>query len=296
MIRILCFLLLMGACNPQEILIDNLSFFPTEADDSTITASSPLPDSVIINPIGEDIFTRIQTPLNFERVVYKAGSFGYYLQHFSVKPAGSKVMLFDGRQKYRQDVHAAVLDIDVGKRDLQQCADAVMRLRAEYLWQAGRYQDIEFSFTNGFPAPYSRWRTGERIRVAGNKVDWVKRSGWSESYQSFRSYLNMIFAYAGTLSLDRELDRKSLDEIEAGDVFIQGGSPGHAVLVVDKALHPTTGEMLVLLAQSYMPAQEIHVLNNFNDPTLSPWYSVQSLGDRVETPEWRFQANHLKSF
>jgi hypothetical protein len=106
----------------------------------------------------------------------------------------------------------------------------------------------------------------------------------------------MIFAYAGTLSLDRELDRKPLDEIEAGDVFIQGGSPGHAVIVVDKAVHPKTGEILLLLAQSYMPAQEIHILNNFNDPALSPWYSVQSLGDRVETPEWRFHPDHLKSF
>jgi hypothetical protein len=40
------------------------------------------------------------------------------------------VLLYNGAPKFRQDVHAAVIDIDVGTRDLQQCADATMRLRA----------------------------------------------------------------------------------------------------------------------------------------------------------------------
>lgn len=36
-------------------------------------------------------------------------------------------MLYNGSQKPNQSVHYAVFDIDVGKEDLQQCADAVMR-------------------------------------------------------------------------------------------------------------------------------------------------------------------------
>jgi Domain of unknown function (4846) len=42
-----------------------------------------------------------------------------------------------GDMKARQDVQYAVLDISVGNRDLQQCADAVMRIRGEYLQKAG---------------------------------------------------------------------------------------------------------------------------------------------------------------
>ena len=45
--------------------------------------------------------------------------------------------------------------------------------------------------------------------------------------------------------------------MQIGDVLIQGGSPGHAVIVVDMAENPATGEKLYLLAQSYMPAQDI---------------------------------------
>ena len=60
----------------------------------------------------------------------------------------------------------------------------------------------------------------------------------------------------------QELNRvQNIDAIEIGDIFIRGGFPGHAVLVVDMAIHPVSGQKAVLLAQSYMPAQDIHILN-----------------------------------
>ena len=62
-----------------------------------------------------------------------------YLEEFPVKENGTKVMLYNGKEKNRQDVHAAVLDINIGNKDLQQCADAVMRLRAEYLYKTKQY-------------------------------------------------------------------------------------------------------------------------------------------------------------
>lgn len=294
MIRALYVLLLVGACNLRTDRIDELNFFPVEV--STPSPSTAAIDSSIIHPDGQALAERIQPPPGFIRTAYATGSFGHFLRHFPLKTDGSKVFLFDGREKSRQDVHAAVLDIDVGNRDLQQCADAVMRLRAEYLWQAGRFEDIRFSFTNGFNATYSRWRSGERIRVSGSEVYWTQRTGPSTSYKSFRSYMNMVFAYASTISLARDLDARPMEAIEAGDVLIQAGSPGHAVLVMDKAVHPETGEVVVLLAQSYMPAQDIHILNNFRDPERSPWYSVSDASEVIHTPEWRFNTTDLKRF
>ncbi|MEM8526720.1 MAG: DUF4846 domain-containing protein [Bacteroidota bacterium] len=249
-----------------------------------------------MDSLGNEIDSRVPLPEKYERVTAKEGTFAHYLQNLPLKPVGSKVLLFDGREKYRQDVHAAVLDIDVGKRDLQQCADAIMRLRAEYLWQQNRFEEIHFDFNSGFKAEYSRWRNGERIRVKGNQVNWVKTSSISNSYEVFRKYLTMVFAYAGTYSLAQEMKPQLLENIEIGNVFIQGGSPGHAVLVVDKAVHSETGETLILLAQSYMPAQDIHVLKNWKRPDLSPWYSISDFTYGVSTPEWDFRVSDLKQF
>ena len=82
-------------------------------------------------------------------------------------------------------------------------------------------------------------------------------------------------------------------KVEIGEVFIKGGFPGHAVLVVDVA-EDSSGSRIFLLAQSYMPAQDIHILKN-PASTMSPWYSADDPGDLI-TPEWTFSRNSLKRF
>ncbi|MEO0339378.1 MAG: DUF4846 domain-containing protein [Bacteroidota bacterium] len=253
-----------------------------------------------VNPVkfdaSQDILEkRFPTPQGYQRTSVDQASFAYYLRQLPLQPHGAKVHYFDGRLKMRSDVHAAVVKMDVGKRDLQQCADAIMRLRAEYLYKTQQYDQLHFNFTNGFNADYRQWRQGKRIKVDGNKVSWYKVSQNQTSYQSFRRYLNMVFAYAGTLSLEKELQRVDITEIQIGDVFIQGGSPGHAIIVVDVVEKIDSEERLFLLAQSYMPAQEIHILNNPQSEQLSPWFSNQIKG-RLATPEWIFEIDDLRRF
>ena len=83
--------------------------------------------------------------------------------------------------------------------------------------------------------------------------------------------------------------------MQIGDVFIRAGSPyGHAVIVVDMAENDTTGEKVYMLAQSYMPAQDIQILVNREEREISPWYR---LGEGpVETPEWTFSPADLRRF
>ena len=138
----------------------------------------------------------------------------------------------------------------------------MIRLRAEYLYGKGLYDAIHFNFTNGFKADYATWMQGNRIVVEGNNAYWVHRTGYSNEYSSFRSYLDMVFAYAGTLSLSVEMQSVPLEDMQIGDVFLKGHDPGHCVIVVDMAEHETTREKLFMVAQSYMPAQDIHVLKN----------------------------------
>ena len=252
--------------------------------------------SLLLNPIGKKIAERFTMPTGFTRVVSVKNSFGEFLQNTSLKPNGTLVHLYNGQEKTNK-VAAAVLNVDVGTRDLQQCADAVMRLRAEYLYQSKQYTVLHFNFTNGFKADYAKWRTGYRIAVKGNTVKWVKSSKESVSYESFREYMNMVFTYAGTASLSKELKLVAQKDMQVGDVLILGGSPGHAVIVVDMAMNAKNNKKLFMIAQSYMPAQDIHILINKNNPAISPWYELDANAEQINTPEWDFFGNEqLKRF
>ncbi len=245
---------------------------------------------------GHAVADRFAPPAGYALLRTTPGSFAEWLTRLPLKPGKPPVLLHDGRRKPRQDVHAAVLDIDVGDRDLQQCADAIIRLRAEYLYSMGRYSDIHFNFTSGDRADFAKWAEGYRPLVAGNHVRWSKLTSPNRSYASFRQYLDTVFRYAGTLSLSKELVAVADPaEISIGDVFIRGGSPGHAVIVLNVAVHDETGERLFLPAQSYMPAQDIHVLKNPTDPSLSPWYRAD-FGETLATPEYSFRRDELKRF
>lgn len=249
----------------------------------------------LLVPDGTMVSTRFSTPAGYTRIKAEAGSFAEYLQTLPLKENGAVVHYYNGLEKPNK-VAAAVLNTDVGTKDLQQCADAVMRLRAEYLFKTKQYSALHFNFTNGFKADYSKWRSGYRIRVKGNTVSWFKTEKESASYQSFREYMDMVFNYAGTASLSRELKSVPLSQMQIGDVLIRGGSPGHAVIVLDMAADPKTNKKLFMIAQSYMPAQDIHILINKNKPSLSPWYESDVTAKDILTPEWPFTSGELMRF
>ena len=243
-------------------------------------------------PASAPLRERFPAPEGFRR--RPGGPFATWLRGLPLLPGRPPVRLFDGTPKAGSDVHAAVLDIDVGRRDLQQCADAVIRLRAEYLYAVGCEDAIRFDFTSGDPAPWPQWRDGARPRVRGSRVTWHAGSPADRSWRNLRRYLDTVFTYAGSSSLERELERvEDPRTARPGDVFIQGGFPGHAVLVID-VVHDDRGEARMLLAQSYMPAQQIHVLRNPESPG-SPWYAARASGP-LQTPEWAFRYADLHRF
>ncbi len=248
--------------------------------------------SSLIDPSGMTVGARFRAPDGFSRRAVESGSFAEYLRNLPLKKYGEKVHYFDGRIKTR-DVYESVVDLPVGDMDLLQCADAIMKLRGEWLYSAKRYSEISFSITNGMDAPFSRWMDGYRPRVKNNSVRWVRTGRRGVSRPVFEEYLLFIYGYAGTLSLSRQLSRKSVEEIAIGDIFIQGGSPGHAVIVVDVAESPRVTGKIFLLAQSYMPAQEIQILKS--DESINPWYRNPG-GTGLRTPEWDFPPGSLKSF
>ncbi len=244
------------------------------------------------------LVNRIALPVGYERLPVPSNSFAEWLRHLPLKEGNPPVYLFNGQQKGNQQAQFAVINMDVGKQDLQQCADAVMRLRAEYLLATEQHSAIHFNFTNGDKCDYQEWKKGVRPVINGNKVSWLQKAQPDASYTNFKKYMTKVFQFAGTQSLSKELKPvRNLTDIEAGDVFIRGGFPGHAVMVMDVAVHRETGKKVFMLAQSYMPAQEMHILKNPNvAPNEStPWYSTDFEGS-LATPEWVFEKEQLMRF
>ena len=233
----------------------------------------------------------IPTPEGYSRVKTKKGSFAEFLRFLPLKEKRGRVKLHNGMWKSNQDAHFRIIQIDTGGRDLQQCADAAMRLRAEFLYSQKRYEEIIFTFVNGFQADFSIWGRGRGISVRGNRVKWVDNPSNDLSYKSFRRFMVMVFSYANTASLAKQIKKIKTEDLQIGDLFIQPGFPGHAVIVVDKA---SKGKKIIfMLAQSYMPAQDMHVLKStFN---ISPWYHLD-FGESLLTPEWSFEKNTLYRF
>lgn len=262
----------------------------------TVTDSNPIHAKVeIINKDGIRLVNKIKPPLSYTRIELEGNSFGSYLRNFKLKPHGSKVHYYNGEIKSR-DVHVAVLDMDVGDKDLQQCADSIIRLRADYLYEEDRFEDISFNLTNGFQTPYKKWMNGYRVKVKGNTTTWIKKYDNNENdYKVLKSYLEFIYSYAGTLSLSKELKSVDYMSMKVGDVFIRGGSPGHGIIVMDMAVNDE-GERIYMLAQGYMPAQEMHVLLNPRDKEMSPWYKLDENDTEIITPEWTFTTSELKRF
>ncbi|WP_324670894.1 DUF4846 domain-containing protein [Hymenobacter sp. GOD-10R] len=244
---------------------------------------------------AQTLAIRFAPPPGCKRVPLTAGSFGDWLRHVPLLPVGTPVRLYNGQMKDPQNIHAAVLDLDVGTRDLQQCADAVIRLRAEYQFSQNPNQ-IHFHLTSGHDIWFSDWYSGKGFQVRNEEVLPATKAVELPTHLVFRRYLDQLFDYAGTLSLSRELQSVPLAQVQPGDVLLRGGSPGHAVLVLDVAEHPSTKQKFMLLAQSYMPAQQVHVLLNHPRTGLGAWYAVNPTSSEVRTPEWTFAATELRRF
>ncbi len=225
---------------------------------------------------GNTIITRFSTPEGYERQKTSENSFQYYLQSLPLKPVNSKVKLYNGQYKSNTSAYVAVVNLPIGNKDLHQCADAVMRLRSEYLFSQKRYEEIHFNSVSGKQMSYLNYLYGK-----------------TPTSQNLWSYLEYVFSYANTYSLEKEMKRKSIKNLEIGDVFIKGGFPGHVVIVVDKCVNKN-GDVKFMLAQSYMPAQEIQILvNPLNSD--SPWYDAD-FGDTLYTAEWNFDLDQLRTF
>lgn len=244
------------------------------------------------------LFSRFPVPENFEQEKHSSTSMGEWLLGLPLLADGTPVHLYTGELKGYQGAHAAVINLDVSADDLQQGIYAVIRLRAEYLFATQQYDKIVFPTSDSLDLDYLQYLKGKRIIIQGNKTSvnyYGKKYADASDHAVFMLFMNDVFRYAEASVMNHQMKSVVPDSIQAGDVFLHVGNPGHAVLVVDVAKNPKTGEQIFMLAQSYRPAQQMHILKNDFNKTLSPWYALHSKSKLI-TPEYVFDWDELKRF
>lgn len=252
--------------------------------------------SVQINKDKNTVRERFSPPENYQWQQENPDSFGYFIENFKLKPYGSQILRYDESPISTQHLHEAIFDIDTGNKDLQQCADAVIRMRAEYLYKLKKTDEIKFHFTSGHPLSWNDYKNGTRAFVNGNSVSFRKTANFDDSYQSFRNYLDLIFNYAGTISLNKETKQvlKSSD-LKTGDILITPGSPGHVVFIAGVCKNKA-GKKLFLLSEGFTPAQSIHLLSNPFQKNISPWYDLDVKTSETKTARYIFKPTNFRSF
>lgn len=197
-------------------------------------------------------------------------AWGEWLRALPLYEPGRAVLSYDGRAM--AIAAARVVDIPVGSRDLQQCADSALRLRAT--WERSIGQSPAFHYTSGNVSSWSGWAAGTRPRVSGNDVGFIQHAAAPDgSDRAFEAWLMDLFTYAGTRSLP--MDTTSVTTPAPGDVVVAPGSPGHAVVILDVA--SDGAHTWVLAGQGFMPAMDFHVLPG----PVASWFLVE--GDDLDS-------------
>ncbi|MBO6605918.1 DUF4846 domain-containing protein [Psychroserpens sp.] len=230
----------------------------------------------LINKDSLTIKSRVNLPEGYSRVNYPAGSFQDYLRNYKLKPYGSKIINYDNSEYFWQGGHIGILEVPVPSNGLQQCADALIRIRSEYLWEKNRTDEIGFKFTSGHYCSWTKYAEGFRPKINGNKVTFHKTASADHSKTNFYKYLNLIYTYSGTLSLYHELTPITYaSNLKIGDMMIKGGTPGHIVMICDEIIN-AQGEKKYLIFQGNTPAQSVHLVRNLEDDVYSPWYKLEN--------------------
>jgi len=214
--------------------------------ENNIEASSINKVAEIINP---ETIRGISLPEGYNYVDDGDTAYSNWLLDLKLKKSKT-VYLYNGKLKSNQDAQFVVLNIDIGKKDLLQCADVVIKLRADYLFEKHLYDQIKFLATSGDELSLENWLRGTRWKEKGGKlVSYILDKTGSNIQQGYNQFMEFVFSYCGTYSLSKQMKPKDdTRSIHPGDVFVYGGFPGHAVTLMAVAQNKE-GKKVFLLSQ-----------------------------------------------
>ncbi len=259
------FITLLFSCNTQ--------FQKSSINDELIENDDLV---TIIHPKELKIFTKFETPHDYKRL-QNINNFGKWLNNIALKNNNVPVYTYEGHIKTNPNVYVGVLDLQQPKKNLQFNSNALLRLRAEYLFRTKNYEKLD-----------------ALANIKSNPITFTKFVNGDYSYDQFFKYITYYLENSSPQTINDFLTPISLKDIQIGDVFFQKGNiKSHGVIVVDIA-QDGIGNKLFILAQSYYPSQDIQIITNPSNDFLSPWYQAKE--GILLTPEWRFFSSDLMRF
>ena len=259
--------------NVKETTTKNKATTTTKKTVETTTEFKGGDVSAWINPSGNTVVTRFKVPKNYTRVTYEKGSYAEYVRNLPLEYYGRKMYEYDGKLAEHQDWSASVIKTQFHSKGWLQCADCVMKLLGDYLYNKGKADELVFDF------------------ASGRRLSFANYSG------SYEKYMSDVYMNANTSSLkaQKESIKLSLKDIFPGAYFIMDKDRvheyGHAIFVIDVARNDK-GEVAFLLAQGSTPSQDMYIFQNPLHPD-DPWYYSSEIGSTFEIPGWTFKTSNL---
>lgn len=286
----------------------------------SVSATAPSATEEPKGPIDETALTigeRFNAPEGYKKVDVEKGSYAEFIRNYTLKPYGAVAYYYDDKTgSYLENKEAStkgVFSMPNALNRWMQCADSVIMLYAEYLYSQQKHSDISFTFANGFVCDWISYMQGYRFNSSG-KGSWELKAEPSDSYETFQKYLDLVYQYANTDSLARDMSSTpAMDDISIGDAFVVGVAQlqsvaatvnpdanvryGHAIFVVDVAVNPETGKKMFMLAEGNTPATEISIIEN-PDSEHGVWFEFNEVGAFIKSNESRipWSAAWLKRF
>jgi hypothetical protein len=235
---------------------------------------------------ADTVVERFAAPDGYVRVSGGAavadGGFGAFLRTLPLLPKGAPVLRYDGAT-VAAPWAKAVVDINVGDKDLMQCADSAITLYANWRRARGTLKGLSFHATSGDVMPLDRFVAGDRVvvdkkglRFSPSRTPPALKDGAVVDDAVWKRFMETTYMYAGSISLAKDTTAVTGD-LQPGDLLVVGGSPGHVLVVLDVAVPVAAGtEPMLLLGQGFMPAQSFHVVG---------WYAPDADGT-VTVPSW----------
>ncbi|MBN2193282.1 MAG: hypothetical protein JW751_10740 [Polyangiaceae bacterium] len=225
-------------------------------------------------PAAATLASAIPTPPGWERIAVPPQSFSAWLRDLPLAAPGTPVKNWRGDEVYpgNEEYVQAVVAIDVGKGDLQQSSDVILRLHAEWQWWQGK-RDMTYLAATKDSMSYADYCSGKRPLAQGPHIYWVKQRDPNDPNDrgAFRDFLDVVFMWANSTAVRMQSEVVAPADLAPGDFFLQRDKSGHAVVILDVVAKPS-GDRLALLGQALTPAMNIHVLRPGRG---TAWFSLR---------------------